>query len=166
MERERENIFLSEYQSGDSPNFCVLKPPYVFRLFIAYGWLMRSPCHRARRRRTKTKDEKNTCFEFFAAHDKVDMVYSCNVGLELLDRDPSFLCQNEAAAVTSREDGTTFGIACLIRITALPIPQTVPRPSACKTKALYALIRRLSLLGLQSVASSSLQKRTAGHLKA
>lgn len=27
MERERENIFLSEYQSGDSVNLCVSKPP-------------------------------------------------------------------------------------------------------------------------------------------
>ena len=73
MERERENIFLSEYQSGDSPNLCVTKPPYVSRLCIAYGWLMRSLCRRARRRRNQNQNQgwENHSFCFLAAHDCV-----------------------------------------------------------------------------------------------
>ena len=68
--------------------------------------------------KTKTKDEKTTRFAFLLHM----IVCFCNVGLEFLDRDLSILCQNEAAGVTYREGhGTTFDIACLIRITALLI---------------------------------------------
>lgn len=73
---------------------------------------------------TRTKNEKTTRFNFFAAHVVTIWLCSCNIGLELLDRDLSILCQKEAAEVTSTEGGhgTTFDIACLIRITALLIP--------------------------------------------
>ena len=34
---KRKTYSFSDYQSGDLPNLCILKPPYVSRLFIAYG---------------------------------------------------------------------------------------------------------------------------------